>query len=97
MTTLVRMKCLEPEDISILAAVEAPAETVAAVIEWAKGVEGWGCEVMSARIVKGGRKGEPMTLADFAANIRYSTGEGIYSEDCPALLAAGILRCDEGA
>jgi len=86
---------MEPETMSVLADVDAPRETVAAVIEWAKGVEGWGCEVMSARIVKGGRKAEPMTLADFAANLRYSTGEGIYSEDCPALLAAGILRCDE--
>lgn len=91
---LIKLKWLEPEEGSWTGSVTgATEEELRSVQKWVRSQVGeeWGATIPSIRLVKGEAK-ESMSLEDFAATMRYSTGEEIYQADCPVLAAHGIAR-----
>jgi hypothetical protein len=99
MDPIVKIWWSEPDNGSeTIQLVDASEADVNDIINWAKKEAGteWGTTIPGIRLQKSTSaimgKVELMPLASFADSIRYSTGEGIYSSDCPEFSAKGIER-----
>ena len=78
---------------------EAGWEDVESAIEWVEGQAGdeYGVTIVRAdlhptRARGGDRTDTADVLQDLALQVRYSSGEGVYGEDCPAFLKHGVRR-----
>lgn len=95
---LISLYWLEPEEDSwINIQVDGVSEEELREIQaWARqeAGENWGVTIPSIRIVSNGPvlPTNKIPLEDFAAAIRYNTGEGVYKHDCPVFAAHGIVR-----
>ncbi len=94
---VVSLYWLEPEEDSwIIGVTDATDQELREIQKWARVQAGeeWGVTIPSIRLSPGPVSDfqSKISLEDFAAAIRYSTGEEIYEEDCPVFAARGIPR-----
>jgi hypothetical protein len=94
LSTTVQLKWLEPEPGKAKLNIPLSQDEVTVLIEFMKGQvgESYGDTVVSLKVLPYDSKVEPIDINQLATEIRYNSGEGIYSDDYPLFSNNGISR-----